>query len=324
MPQAPVIKRRRVGERPTPAKRSGSGTSWDEAVWAYLQDCRARNCSVSTITGYRGYLTGPRLKTFVDDYRIRTLKDVTPEKLRAFQAELLDAGVSPGTAHTFHKVMRSFFAFCEREGYGIAPEALTMPAPRLPVVEPETFSELEEKKLLDACRNERDRMIIQFMIRTGLRRSEVVNVTIDDIIDSGDGAFVRVRQGKGRKDRIVPLDTKRDQFSKRLARFIRTERPRDAKSSNLWLSLRSDPGTGDYPPMNGEGLKSTLDRIGDAAGVRVYPHKFRHTFASRALAAGIDSLVLQRALGHTTLAMVNRYVHFQTNDLLRAWKKRED
>jgi len=56
-------------------------------------------------------------------------------------------------------------------------------------------------------RNERDRMLIEFMIRTGLRRSEVLNVRVDDIVDGNDGAYVRVRQGKGRKDRIVPLDT---------------------------------------------------------------------------------------------------------------------
>ena len=67
-----------------------------------------------------------------------------------------------------------------------------------------------------------------------------------------------------------------------------------------------------------------LRRIGQETGIHVHAHKFRHTFATRALAAGVDSLVLQRALGHSTLATVNRYVHFQARDLLDAWRARND
>jgi len=54
------------------------------------------------------------------------------------------------------------------------------------------------------------------------------------------------------------------------------------------------------------------------------PHKFRHTFATRALSAGVDVMALQKALGHTTLAMVSRYVHYQKDDLLEAWRQRRD
>jgi site-specific recombinase XerD len=93
---------------------------------------------------------------------------------------------------------------------------------------------------------------------------------------------------------------------------------------HLWLSTRRDAHTGTYTPFDVRGLTSMLQRLSQATGIHAHPHKFRHTFASRALAAGIDSLVLQRALGHTTLAMVNRYVHFQSSDMLRAWQARSD
>ena len=49
-----------------------------------------------------------------------------------------------------------------------------------------------------------------------------------------------------------------------------------------------------------------------------------HTFATRALSAGVDVMALQKALGHTTLAMVSRYVHYQKDDLLEAWQRRRD
>jgi integrase/recombinase XerD len=67
-----------------------------------------------------------------------------------------------------------------------------------------------------------------------------------------------------------------------------------------------------------------LHRLDQATGIHTHPHKFRHTFATRALAAGVDSLVLQRALGHTSLAMVNVYVHHDASSMLDAWRRRPD
>jgi site-specific recombinase XerD len=300
------------------------GRTWDDAVNAFLRDARSRNCSSATLTGYTGYLTGPRTRQFVTDYEIGSVSDVTPERLRSFQSELLDAGLSPGTAATFHRVIRNFLGFCDREGYGVPADSLTVPAPRQPVNEPEVFSDSDEIELLKACRSDRDKLLIQFLMRTGVRRSEVVAIRVDDIVEGSDGAYLRVRQGKGRKDRIVPLDTGRENFSRKVLRYIQVSRPKDAHDPHLWLSSRRSPRTGEYERLDVHGLDSLLQRLGDATGHHVHPHRFRHTFASRALAAGVDSLVLQRALGHTTLAMVNRYVHFQSGDLLRAWAARGD
>ncbi len=67
-----------------------------------------------------------------------------------------------------------------------------------------------------------------------------------------------------------------------------------------------------------------LRRIGHDTGIHVHAQKFRHTFATRALAAGVDSLVLKHALGHSTLAMVQRYAHFQEQDVLDAWRARSE
>jgi integrase/recombinase XerD len=71
-------------------------------------------------------------------------------------------------------------------------------------------------------------------------------------------------------------------------------------------------------------VQLVMRRISMETGIRVHPHKFRHTFATRALSAGVDVMALQRVLGHTTLAMVSRYVHYQKADLIEAWKRRTD
>lgn len=291
MPQAPVRPRRKADDwQPLTLQGPSTGRrTWDDAVAAFLRDARSRNCSPATLAGYKGYLTGPRTRQFVEDYRVRSLADVTPDKLRTFRAELLDAGLSSATVGTFHRVFRNFFGFCAREDYGLPPESLDVPAPLEPVAAPETFSVGEERQLLEACRCERDRVLVQFMIRTGLRRSEVINVRVDDIVEGADGTYLRVGQGKGCKDRIVPLDTARDRFSRKLLRYIRTARPKDTSDPHLWLSTRKSPRTGEYVPLGVEGLKSLLQRLSEKTGIHTHPHKFRHTFASRALAAGVDS-----------------------------------
>lgn len=325
MPQAPVRPQQsRSAWRPAREAPPEVSPAWDRAADAFLRDARARNCSAATIQNYRAYLLGPRAVQFVADHGVRSVADVTPEKIRAFQAELLDAGLSPGTAATFHRVIRNFLGFCRREGWGVVAEALETASPRQPIVEPGTFTEDEERRLLEAARHERDRFLIEFMLRTGLRLSEVANVRLDDIVDGPEGAYLRVRQGKGAKDRVVPLDTGRDRFSRRLRSYVRQVRPADARDGHLFLGLRRDPRTGDYAPLDREAIKTLCQRLSTETGIHVHPHKFRHTFATRALQAGVDSLVLQRALGHATLAMVNRYVHYQRQDLLEAWRRRSD
>ena len=297
---------------------------WSHAVDAFLRDARSRNCSPATIDNYRTYLLGPRAEQFLADYKIRSVADVTPGQLRDFQAELLEAGLSAGTAATFHRIIRNFLGFCRREGWGVGAETLEVAPPRQAIIEPETYTEAEVHRILEATRTGRDRFLVEFMLRTGLRLSEVAAVTLDDVVIGTEGSYVRARQGKGGSERIVPLDTSKYRFSRTLRAYLDNQRPADAKDKHLFLTTRRDPTTGAFGPLETQGIKMLLRRIGQDTGIHVHAHKFRNTFARRALAAGVDSLVLQRALGHSSLAMVNRYTHLQARDLLDAWHARSD
>jgi site-specific recombinase XerD len=326
MPQAPMRPHRRRGDYVEVAVAKVPETaspSWSEAVEGFLGDARSRSCRPATIDNYRTYLLGARAEQFLSDQRISSVADVTAGKLREFQAELLDAGLSAGTVATFHRVMRNFLGFCHREGWSVPAETLEVAPPRLVTVEPETFTEAEEQRILEAARTGRDRFLVKFMLRTGLRRSEVAAVTLDDIVTDTDGSYLRVRDGS-HEDRIVPLDTGTYRFSRTLDAYLRNDRPSDAKDRHLFLTTRQDPVTGAFGPLESQGIKMLLRRIGQDTGIHVHAQKFRNTFATRALAAGVDSLVLQRALGYSTLAMVNRYAHFQDRDLLHAWHARSD
>jgi integrase/recombinase XerD len=326
MPQAPMRPHRRRGDYVEVGVATVAQTApptWGQAVEGFLTDARSRNCSPATIDNYRTYLLGARAKQFLRDHRLSSVADVTAGMLREFQAELLEAGLSTGTVATFHRVIHNFLGFCRREGWGVSAATLEVAPPRVATVEPETYTEAEEQRILEAARTGRDRFLVEFMLRTGLRRSEVAAVTLDDIVTDADGAYLRVRDTR-HEDRIVPLDTGKYHSSGSLNAYLRNDRPVGANDRHLFLTTRRQPATGAFGPLEAQGIKMLLRRIGQDTGIHVHAQKFRNTFATRALAAGVDSLVLQRALGHSTLAMVHRYAHSQDRDLRDAWRARTD
>ena len=311
MPQTPMRPR-----RPAPALDPGPRPpvdSWEGAVDDYLDDCRRRNHTPATLGVYAAALRGPRMAVFVADHDIRGLHDFSAERLRGLELELLDAGLSANTVHQYHRTLKTFLLWCRGQGYPVDARTAAVKGPRRAETEPATYTRDEIRRLLAAARHPRDRFLIEFFLATGLRLSEVTAVELDDIVElPGRGACIRVRQGKGRKDRLVPLDA---DFSKRLKAYIAKEHREG--SPRLFTSLR-----GASVALDREAVKSILDRVGAGAGVHCHAHKFRHTFASRAIADGVDPLTLQRVLGHTTLEMVSRYVHYSAADLLEAWGTR--
>ena len=319
MPQPAVRPQRRVVAQSSGVAR---GLSWDEAVDLFLASKRAENLSPATLENYEWHLRGSRARIFLGDHEIVSPRQLDGEMLERLQAELLAAGTSPALVHAFHRVWKNFAGFCIRRGYGVDAGVLAVKAPRQPQTEPETFSVEEERRIMAAARSPRDRLLIELLMRTGLRLEEVCNLTVDDVVEGPEGAWLRVRHGKGAKDRVVPLDTGRVRLSKKLRDYIRHERPTAAGSAALFLTRRSRDGV--YEPLSRRAVQLMMRRISKDTGIRVHPHKFRHSFATRALAAGVDVMALQRVLGHTSLAMVSRYVHYQKADLIEAWRRRTD
>lgn len=290
----------------------------------FLAECRRRNLSAATLENYEWHLTGVRARAFLKDHGVKAPDDLTVEMLRAVEADLAKAGLSAQSVDTFHRILKNFLAFCLREGLGGSARVLELKGPKLEQKEPETFTPAEEKRLLAALNDRpRDLMLTELMLRTGLRLQEVANLTVDDVMDSPQGAFLHVKQGKGRKDRVVPLDTPQDRLSARLRRYVDRVRPKSRGERALFLTSRVD-GSGEPGPLTPDAIQTLFKRLSRETGIHVNPHKFRHTFATRALSAGVNVMALQKALGHTTLAMVSRYVHYQTDDLLDAWKQRRD
>ena len=147
----------------------------------------------------------------------------------------------PGRGVTWDEAVRDFLA--EKRAENCSPATVDKICAWVLLGRAKEFVAEEERLILRAAYqlSGRDGVMLELMLRTGVRVSEVCNLTLDDIWDEKDVAvpFIRVRQGKGRKDRIVPLDSPRYALSKRLREYIAKERPKATRLRWLFLTHRN-------------------------------------------------------------------------------------
>ncbi len=152
----------------------------------------------------------------------------------------------------------------------------------------------------------RDKAIILTLLDSGLRASELCNLTIRDYDKLR--SRLHVRQGKGGKSRFVPLGMQSQQA---IQSYLHS-RQRTNQNDPLFSTR-----TGSHIDRNN--LGNILEAIAKGTEVpSVHPHRFRHTFAINFLRAGGNVLLLQAILGHATLEMVQRYARIADQDISNA------
>ena len=153
----------------------------------------------------------------------------------------------------------------------------------------------------------RDRTIVLLMVLGGLRAAEVRSLRLADI----DMGLRRVKVlGKGRRERVVPVDSA---FFNELALYLRNERPAGCTTSECFVVLRG-PTRGQ--PLTEAGMRKIFRAHRASSGAeRVRPHRLRHTYGTELAAAGIDLLVLRQLMGHASPDTTAGYVHLAPETL---------
>ena len=319
MPQEPVKARKQHLQADLVNRDGGLSTSWADAVESFLKEQRRAGRSRRTLEGYNEFLAGKRMRAYLTDTGITTAAEFTEQHLRDLESELQGAGLAPGTVHLRHNQLRTFLKFALSRGMAEDRGVLDVSAPKKAQTAPGIVSLADEARLLKAARCPRDAFLIRFLIGTGLRRAEVLSLTVDDIITGADGDLVHVRQGKGGKDRMVMLDSARmgTELTQATRKYIDRDRPSDTASRALFLTTVKEGD--DYQPLKASALQSLLRRLELDTGIECNAHRFRHSFGTRAIQAGVQPFAVQRALGHTTLDMVSVYVHYDDASLADAF-----
>jgi site-specific recombinase XerD len=255
----------------------------------FVDDLRLRNYTPRTIETYVSCVA--RFARYFG----RSPDLLGVEEVREFQLELLRRRVSWCLFNQTVCALRLLY----RVTLG-RPDVVTMiPYGQRPRVLPTVLSPEEVLRVLDAARPGRDRVLLQTAYACGLRISELVRLRVADI-DSARMVVV-VRQGKGQKDRLVPLSPR---LLEVLRDYWRQQRPA------LWLFPGRDPGR----PLHCGNVQKLCQRIVTRLGLakRMTPHVLRHSFATHMLEAGVDVRTLQAILGHAGLETTAHYLHIET------------
>lgn len=258
----------------------------------YIDDLRVRNYSPRTIAAYVGGVA-----RFARHFG-RSPESLGPDEVRAFQLELLRRQASWSQFNQTVCALRFLFGVTLRR-----PDDLPLiPYGKRPHTLPSVLSSEEVVRFLDACRPGRDRVLFQVAYACGLRISELVRLRVTDI-DSARMVVI-IRQGKGRKDRLVPLSPR---LLEELRGYWRYARPRP------WLF----PGARPEQPLCTASVQRLCQELVRRAGLgkRVTPHTLRHSYATHLLEAGVDIVTLQMMLGHTDLQTTAHYLHISTHRL---------
>jgi len=201
------------------------------------------------------------------------------------------------TLSTKYYILKSFLKFAG------AKEQFPKP-PKTPVKLPRYLTESEARKILKVAQQlgkAKEFMILAFMLYTGVRVSELVNVRSEDI--SFEKGTVRIK-GKGDKERIVPIPKK---YLKALKRYV------GKREGYVFLTKYGKP-------YMRKGIYAIVKKYARLAGIKkdVSPHILRHTFATLALNNGTDSLTIQKILGHSSLTTTLKYAHVLVNNMIGA------
>jgi site-specific recombinase XerD len=218
--------------------------------------------------------------------------------------------LSPKTIQCHVRVLKAFSTWLYEEEYTNLNRLRNLKLPKATTkimgpLKPEEIKKVVSIINRKSYSGERNHAVLVTLLDTGLRASEVAGITLNNL-NLREG-YIRIN-GKGDKERIVPIG----KFVRmELMHYVEKIRPQAYGSdcNNLFLSQRGKP-------MTLNTVKMVFSKLARSSGVnRLHAHLCRHTFAVNYLLNGGDIFSLREILGHSTLEMVNHYLHFTSSQI---------
>lgn len=260
---------------------------------------KARGRRPGTISSY--LICARNLNAFLAANGMPTVvTSITREHVEHFLAEMFER-VKPATVAKHYRSLQQLFKFLVDDGEISNSPMERMSPPSVPEQPVPILTDAELITLIATCKgqsleNRRDEAVIRMFIDTGIRASELIGLTVDDVDLSQQLALV---MGKGGRARAVPFGIKTTDALRRYLK-ARRQHPLAASTQAFWLGRKG--------PLTVSGVAQLLERRGVDAGIdHLHPHRFRHTMAHRWLSAGGQEQDLMRLAGWRTREMVGRY-----------------
>ncbi len=242
----------------------------------------------------------------------KSLESVSQVDIQNYLVFRLEKKLSARSTSRFLSCARGFYRFLVREGYLTSAPTEHIENPKLPRPLPKTLSEADVEALLDApnCENAiglRDRTMLELLYASGLRVSELINLTLDQVnVRQG---VVRVI-GKGGKERLVPIGDEALAWVQKYMSSARMELLKSKISDLVFPSIRGSL-------MTRQTFWYRVKHWAKVAGIEktLSPHTLRHAFATHLLSHGADIRSVQLLLGHSDLSTTQIYIHVATERL---------
>lgn len=309
-------------ERPPSAT---SSLSMDADIADFLLDRRVQGKAAKTLRWYHDALQ--KFRGYCASIGLYRTTEVNARALRSYLSHLQEAGHNAGGISNLYRAVRAYLRWCDEEfsttNLSAATRKVHGPTPSNEPLDPiplEHVSAMIAQCTPRTFTGERDKALLLMLLDTGIRHQELTSLAVEDV-KLEDGS-VLIREGKGGKSRKVFVGLKARRA------IINYLRYRDSpllhglrrkhgtfESDALWLT---DEGT----PLTKNGIRQVVTRRAKQAGLPVPGlHEFRRAFAINCLRNGMDVITLQRLLGHSTLAVINRYLKLLSDDLKTAHEK---
>ena len=212
----------------------------------------------------------------------------------------------PKTFFSYHKILLVFFRYCVENGYMVQNFAENIVCPKIAKSLPKKIPTDDALRLLEVIMNYpftnnflryRNHAIFSTFIYTGLRKSELLNLKVMDVDIENRTIFVR--NGKGAKDRILPMS---HTLASRLKKYIQERKKKNKTCPEFFASNNKNQGFTDG------GLRHLTKELKKVSHIEFTIHRLRHTFANLMIEGGCDIYSLSKMMGHSDISTTTIYL----------------
>lgn len=248
----------------------------------------------------------------------KIFKDIKVDDVKSWILDLTERQIGKRSIKRKMSSLKSFYAWMYLQKKVDSDPFEYVHSPKATHALPDFFSEKEIDTLLTANEKrtdklkDRDQALLMLMFASGLRASEVVNLTFNQV--DFDNRIMKV-SGKGNKDRLVPFT---NSAKEAMLNYINDLRKDLLKEDTKYIFLNSKGNK-----MTVRGLEYILDEIEAKTGLygKIHPHMLRHSFATKMLNRGADLRTIQELLGHSSIETTSIYTHVAYENMKETYEK---
>ena len=261
---------------------------------AYLKKLEIKKYANSTVRNYVKCF-----EAFINQYKNEDLLALNENDIRNYLQKLVQENRSNSYINQAINAIKFYYEIV----LGMPNRFYTIERPRKEYKLPKVLSKEEIKALINNTNNIKHRCIVSLLYTSGLRRSELLNLKLNDI--DSKRMLIKIKQAKNNKDRLTVLS---ESVLDDLRIYYKAYKPKKYLFEGL------DPGT-KYSPSS---ILKIVYRAGQKAGIKetVSPHMLRHSFATHLLENGTDLRHIQILLGHNSTKTTEIYTHVATNTFM--------